>query len=262
MERLFDINFELSNEDRYNILTILKGRPMKLTALSEEMDITHQQCTRHLNRLVKTELIAKDPEGFYRISTYGELTLRQYQGQLFTANYREYFYKHVLTNIPDKFVSRLGELSNSSYIDDVMAVFKNIERVLNQAEEYVWRITDRYLLMIVPHVAAALDRGIEYRLIEPRDIVYPPGIEETGIFEDAWREGLFLNRILERVDVFLAVSEKEAAVVAFPTLDGRFDYLGFTSMDERMLDWCSDLFNYYWDRAVEKRTFVWPITRV
>ena len=101
LERLYDLNFELSNEDRFSILYMLVERPVKLTGLSKKIGVTHQQCVRHLNRLVKTGLVVKDPEGFYCLAPYGELTLRQYRGQQFTAKHRDYFNKHMLTDIPD-----------------------------------------------------------------------------------------------------------------------------------------------------------------
>ena len=43
--------------------------------------------------------------------------------------------------------------------------------------------------------------------------------------------GLLEFRVLRRVDVFLYMTEKEVCALAFPNLDGRFDYLGFTSTD-------------------------------
>lgn len=215
MERLCDLYFELSNKDRLSILEVLTERPTRLTGLSGELGITSQQCMRHMSRLVETGLAAKDPEGFYALPPYGELTLRQYGGQLFAAEHKDYFNRHTLAGAPNRFVSRLGELSNSTYVDDEMVVFRNIERVNNAAEEHVWRITDRYLMIVVSHAAAACERGIEMRLVEPSDIVYPPDIRDTDVFERAWREGLFKNRILERVDTFLAMSEREVAAVAF-----------------------------------------------
>jgi predicted transcriptional regulator len=47
-------------------------------------------------------------------------------------------------------------------------------------------------------------------------------------------------------------SEKEVAILSFPTLDDNYDYLGFTSKNDSALSWCSDLFIYYWDRAEVK----------
>lgn len=45
-------------------------------------------------------------------------------------------------------------------------------------------------------------------------------------------------RMLDEIDVFLWMSEKEVAVVSFPTLEGNFDYKGFTSRDEGAIRWC------------------------
>jgi len=59
----------------------------------------------------------------------------------------------------------------------------------------------------------------------------------------------------DRSDLYICMSEKEVAGVAFPYRDGRFDYLGFASEDERARGWCRDLFAHHWERA-EPRTEV------
>ena len=65
-------------------------------------------------------------------------------------------------------------------------------------------------------------------------------------------QGSIEMKMLDRIDVFLWMSEKEVVALAFPTLEGGFDYLGFTSKDKRALEWCGELFQYYWDRAEPK----------
>ena len=52
------------------------------------------------------------------------------------------------------------------------------------------------------------------------------------------------------------------AEVAFPLQDGAFEYLGFTSDDERAHKWCEDLFQHYGDRdelrsEVVERLYDW-----
>ena len=49
--------------------------------------------------------------------------------------------------------------------------------------------------------------------------------------------------------IFIAMSEKEVAALAFPSAEGRFDYLGFTASDEEAHRWCRDLYLHYWDAA-------------
>ncbi len=55
--------------------------------------------------------------------------------------------------------------------------------------------------------------------------------------------------MLDKLGVFLYMSEKEIAILSFPYSDGRFDYLGFASKDERTHRWCKNLFDYYWEKA-------------
>jgi predicted transcriptional regulator len=62
--------------------------------------------------------------------------------------------------------------------------------------------------------------------------------------------GLLNFKVLERVDLFLYVTEKEVSTLAFPNLDGRFDYWGFTSKNSRARKWCKDLFSYYWEKVI------------
>jgi predicted transcriptional regulator len=172
--------------------------------------------------------------------------MKQLQGQMFTSAKREYFTGHTLAQVPSEFVARLGELKGSLYVGDVMAVFQNIQEMCNEAEEYIWRLTDRHLNLIYPYLQAAADRGLEYKRIEPEVIVESPHVERMPLVEPSEVRGL------DTVDVFMAISEKEVASLAFPEVTGGFDYLGFTSRDEKTLKWCSELFQYYWDKAKPK----------
>jgi len=63
------------------------------------------------------------------------------------------------------------------------------------------------------------------------------------------RAGLYDEKLIEKVDLVLYISEKEVGLVAFPLQDGGYDYLGFTSGDERTHKWCVDLFEHYWEQA-------------
>jgi predicted transcriptional regulator len=44
------------------------------------------------------------------------------------------------------------------------------------------------------------------------------------------------------------VTDKEASF-GLPYLSGKMDYAQFFSKDLSFLNWCRDLFSYYWDRA-------------
>jgi predicted transcriptional regulator len=246
MERLCDLLFEVSNEVRLTILQHLEAGPSNISKLSKELDISNQECSRHVSRLVDAGLAERDSEGQYGLTEYGSLFMKQLQGQMFTSEHREYFNGHTLAQVPYEFVARLGELKGSLHVGDVMAVFQNIQEMCDEAEEYIWRITDKHLNLIYPNLQAAADRGVKYLRIEPEVLVVAPHVERMPLVEPGEVRGM------ETVDVFMAISEKEAAAIAFPEVTGGFDYLGFTSRDKETLKWCKELFQYYWERATPK----------
>ena len=255
---LSDLYFELSNEDRINILNILSERSLNLTKLSKRIGITNQECSRHLSRLVEAKLVKKTPNSQYQTSHYGELILRTKRGQSFIFEHRDYFNSHSLHSIPEAFVNRIGELSESQCIGDVMVVFQNIDRMFKEAEEFAYRITDQYLLLAVPSSLATTQAGLKFKIITDKDIDYPQEFDKaTAPFRILMQEGCFIPKELERVDVFLAMSEHEVAALSFPDSGGKYDYLGFTSKDTSMLKWCKDLFEYYWDIAEPKLDLPW-----
>jgi len=222
LENLCNLLFELSNEDRLRILHQLNKKAMNVTNLSKTLGLTTQESSRHVSRLGDVGLTEKDVDGLHRLTPYGELALKQLKGLEFISQHSDYFTSHTLARIPPEFVCRIGDLVNSTHVDDVMAAFYNVDKVFREAEEYIWVITK----IKESYRAKDMETARRARI--------------TGLLEE---------RILERLDICLYMSEKEVAGVAFPFPDGRFDYLGFTATDERSHKLCRDLFQYYWERA-------------
>jgi predicted transcriptional regulator len=48
---------------------------------------------------------------------------------------------------------------------------------------------------------------------------------------------------------FVGVISERAAIVGFPTSDGKMDYLAFYTENELALRWCEDLFMYFWNQV-------------
>ena len=252
METLCDIFFEFSNEDRLRILYALKETPLTVTSLSRELGLTTQEASRHLSRLGDAGLTLKDSEGGHHLTPYGHMSLSQLRGFRFTCSHRDYFRTHDVTRLPPGFMARIGELEPCAYVDDVMVIFHRIEQAFRDAEEYVWRMTDRYILTAIPVMEEALQRGVEFRLIEPRDIVIPPEFDNGPILQEALRTRQFRNNVIDQVNVFMAISEKEVAGICFPGADGRIDYRGFVSDDPGVHRWATDLYEYCWGRSERK----------
>jgi len=256
VENLSKLLFELSNEDRLRILQHIDREAMNVTNLSKALGLTTQECSRHLSRLGEVGLAKKDIEGLHRIGPFGKVVLKLLLGLRFVSGHSDYFTAHSLERLPPEFTSRIGDLAHSTHVKDVMAAFYNVDRVFEEAREHIWVITDQWLLGTwVPLTTRAIERKVKVKHLEPEDRVVSPKIKEGFRAEDveAARRGrvtgLLEERVLDRLDICLYMSEKEVAGVAFPLLDGSFDYLGFTATDERSRKWCGDLFQYYWERA-------------
>lgn len=243
MERLCNLLFELSSEDRLRILLELEKKAMKLTPLSKKLDLTVQETFRHLSRLSDAKLIKKGADGFYRPTPYGKHAMKLLSGFEFLSKHREYFTTHTISRLPNEFVSRVSDLINCTFMDDVMVAFHRAENMIQEAQEYVWVLSDQILMSALPFLEKAVKRRVEFRVILPEDLIPPPSFKPIPAITK-----LSESRTLKRVDVAITMSEKEGAV-AFPTIDGRMDYLGFKSTDERSHKWCRDLFLYYWKRA-------------
>ncbi len=243
MERLCNLMFELSNEDRLRILVMLRGDAMRLSHVSERLGLSVQETSRHLSRLSDEKLVLKGVDGAYGLTPYGEHALRLLPGYDFLSRHREYLSTHSTSRLPDEFANRIGDLVDCTFTGDIMVAFHNVENMIKEAREYVWILSDQILMSTQPLLDEAVRRGVEFRLVLPEDMTPPPGFRPMPAIDDVIK-----RRTLERVEVILGLSEKVARV-AFPTLDERMDHIGFRSTDEKAHRWCRDLFLYYWDRA-------------
>ena len=254
MERTLDLFFELSNEYRIGIMRFLMDKPGRITTIAQEIGINNQECSRHVNRLSEAGLIVKDEGGSYRITPYGVAVLELNSGYEFLSMNKEYFITHSLSKLPDRFVARIGDLKESQLAPDVMVSISEFESVIREAEEHVWVIIDQRTPSVRPLVARAVERGVEIRALSlvSREH-YGVGkreIDETDerIILDGYIAGQALSGDIDDASVFLYMSEK-AAFIAFPLEDGSFDYIGFTTTDEKAVSLCSDIFEHCWERA-------------
>ncbi len=88
---------------------------------------------------------------------------------------------------------------------------------------------------------------------------YPTDYEP--VLNEVRASGLLEERVLEKLDIYLCMSEKEVATVAFPCLDGKFDYFGFATTDKRAHKWCLDLFHHFWRDALPRSQVIEELYR-
>ena len=252
MENFCSLLFELSSVDRLDILLLLKKAPLKLSHISGKLDFTVQETSRNVARLSDAKLITKDVDGLFHLTPYGEEALNLLSGFRFLFENREYFTAHTARGLPKQFESSLGLLDRCEFVSDVMVAFHNIEKMIANAQEHVWILTNQVLASSIPFLVAALERGAEFRLLMPKDFEPTKSIRElvsNPVFAKATRTGKLDVKFIEKIDVFVCLSEKEAAALAFPNLEGKLDYVGFKSASASVLEWANALYGHYWGKA-------------
>ena len=118
IEHFHDILFELSNEDRFNILQSLTSDNYNVTNMSRHLALTTQEASRHLNRLAEVGLIMKSVSGEYELTSYGKLVLSQATGIMFATSNKEYFIDHKTDDIPLEFLCQLTKLRESKLVNE------------------------------------------------------------------------------------------------------------------------------------------------
>lgn len=264
MSRFHDILFEVSSETRHDILKILSEGPSVVTNVSEAIGISLTEASRHFSRLAQLELIAKRVDGTYVITLLGQTVLNQLKPLEFISKHSSYFNTHNMTLIPERFQNRIHELDGATpnYLKrvNIMRVSDSVGRVALETDEYLVGIVDDEIMEFVFYVEPdegtykilrdAKTRGIKYRVLVPPSF-NPEKIHNRAleIQIELIKAGVLEYRVIESIDIFIHMSEKEASIIAFPDEDGLYDYLGFEATDQRSLNWCRDLFEYYWAKA-------------
>jgi len=244
MSELCELFFELSNEDRVNILILLQQEHLNLTNISNKLMLRNQETSRHLSRLEESGLVLKKTDGTYQNTSFAELILRKQSEIGFLLDHREYFNSHSVDGLPSILLANLGVLSNSNYIDDTLIALQVVKRIIDEAEEYLYRLSDQFLMVLIDPIVAAAERGINYYFIYSADIKVPPNAKETVRLREAKRKGSFFSYTHENVTAFMVMSEKEV-MLAFPKLDGSYDYTGFNSTHGEVLRWCKELYDHH-----------------
>ena len=261
-ENFYSLLFEVSNEIRHRILLLLQRRPMRITDIAREQGLNHPEIRRHLTRLRDIGLIERDVEGLYHLTPYGETSILLFKEFEFLSANSGYFETHSLSEVPARFVKQIGELGGSACLRNAMDFFRYTENLFKESKERVWILVDQFPMNFLSTIVEAINRGVRFRVIEPRERVLNPDLdamtsEEIQALSQTRRTPYVEQRMLERVSVLLFLSDSRC-VLAFPTLDGQHDFKGFTATHESALSWSREFFQHHWDGAENRRAASLP----
>jgi predicted transcriptional regulator len=232
--------FELASNRRASILFEVAKQNLKMQQIAKSLNMTVTETFRHLQRLSDAKLVEKKTDGAYAITSLGKLGTGFLLGFNFILKNADFFLEHDVSLLPYEFVNRLGELSNADCCKEAMSNMNRARKIVLEAEKSLWAMGEQVDSSHIQPTNDKMSKGLEFKFIMQKNLAKE--------FKNSQAEILKGSRYLERIDVSLLVSEKEASVL-FRRHSGVMDYVGLFGTDEKFRKWCTDLFMYYWERA-------------
>lgn len=247
-EKISELLFEFSNPSRLDILLLIKEKNIKPSQLARAADQTIQETSRHLQRLTKALLVERNSNGAYSLTPLGKQLLALFPEIHFLAINSEYFTTHDPSCLPPEFRYGLGLIHEYDKASHVMEAFQQSEDLIRNSEEIIWIHSDHILASTLPLIEEAVQRGVDFRVILPKALGNQRSQFEphSNIVSGEYSQSH--DRSIDSVQLIIVMSEKKA-LLAFPTKDGRPDYLGFALSNDDGLNWCKELYLHFWNQS-------------
>jgi predicted transcriptional regulator len=245
---------ELASEARLSILLSLKRKPAKLSTLAREHDTTVQEVYRNLNRLMQEGLAEKGVDGLFHLTELGLLVMDQLPYFIFLKNHRFFLEEHDLlkSGLPSKFLRRIGELEGCKEVNSVTAVLQKLKKLESSANQSIKAMIAQALPEETSLVIESIRHGVDVSIITGQNTIVPKDLVKnfSPTLEKLFSEKVFKHRMLDRVPLAVYIADNSQAAVMFPDRHGEVDMSKlFVSEDPKFCEWCSDLFEYYWQRS-------------
>jgi predicted transcriptional regulator len=246
---------ELGSEQRLSILLRLTEDDIKLSQLAKDLGVTMQEVHRNVNRLMEVDLIKKNAEGTFSLTTFGNTIIKQIPAYDFLSRNKEYFSDHNLGEVPMKFVHRIGALNNSEYIPGLVAVIERWKQLYNESSEYIYGMVPQIPLDLIESVIPKIKNdGVKFNYILPQKAIVPKRrtqlLTQSGYYDLLKMEKKVVDRrMVDRVQVAVVLNERQATVM-FPVVKDKIaadmNSMFYSRDDSLFHEWCLDYFRYCW----------------
>lgn len=246
---------ELASEQRIEIIKHLAKQRERLTTISKLVGATAPEVHRNLDRLIRMQIIKKDSEGFFYLTTVGKIMAVQIPLVSFLSENKKYLESHSIENIPEQFIQRLGSLANSKLLSSYVQILDKWKQIHTNSKEYVFN-----LLVEVPYsddlfsiIEDRLNNGVKIKSVfsEMANLsAERKSTLEKYRIKNHISEGK-IERRMGNISTILLLNEKEALLM-FPLMTGDVDMSkGFYSADGDFHQWCIEYFTYCWNNSYD-----------
>ncbi|QUC64806.1 helix-turn-helix domain-containing protein [Nitrosopumilus sp. K4] len=243
---------EVSSEQRLKIIQLLSQNTFTLSELAKEIDATKPEIHRNLDRLEKSGFIRKNSSGNFVLTTLGQMILGLVPNLAFVIDNKKYFMEHPINSLPEKFISRFGELFESKLLKSYVDVFEYWKSIYEEAEEYIYNILYDvpYFDDFVKPINKKLSQGVKIKSIFYEKAIVSDSrndaVKKLKKYIDA---GDIQRMMTKTVSAAVILNEKQSCLI-FPNTDGKLDAgYALVSDDALFHQWCFDYFNYSWYNA-------------
>ena len=252
-----EIFSSLANSQRLAILYIISENKKTLSSIAKELKITTQETHRNLNKLMNSNIIEKDFKGYFSLTVFGDMIIKNISAINFLSKHKRFFSEHNFHNIPIKFIQRIGALEKSDFLSGFVAVIEYIKRMYQNCEKYIYSILPQVPLDLI-HTAIPIvrERGLKFKHILPIDALIPKKSEEfleNEGYSKLLYKGIIERRMVTKTNLGIVLTEHQALVM-FPLskglVDMNFIFCNNVSMDGGLFhEWCLDYFIEIWNNA-------------
>jgi predicted transcriptional regulator len=168
---------------------------------------------------------------------------------VFLSENKKYFEKHNFSDLPLKFVQRIGALEKGKHLKGFVKVQEQLKEIYQNADKYVYSIITEEPMELIELAAKKAKKGINLNCILSHNTIVPRGRKELLKklrYSKLVADGQIKRKMFDRVKTLVVLNENESCVM-FPTNDGEVDMSQlFYSNDRNFHEWCLDYFRYCW----------------
>lgn len=240
---------ELSSHQRLHILSNLIEKKSKISDMAKKLGATTQEVHRNFMRLEDGGFIGKNNDGRYGLTTYGKTMFTQIPTLIFLSKNRKYFEHHNFGGVPNKFVLRIGQLSNGIYVKGVTKVIEKWRDIFTNSQEYIYGILVEEPIELIEPLIKKAKNGIKVQSIFSENTIVSKTRKKTltNLGLDKLIDAKQVERKMKKnVKTIVVLNEKESCV-SFPNIGGDSNITEMFYSNAAMFhEWCLDFFRYNW----------------
>ena len=250
-----NIFMELASDTRCEILKMLDDKPAHATKIASTLKLTKQETHRNTARLTEFGVIKKGADGFFLLTEFGKALISQFPYFQFLNKHKEYFENHTLGNVPEKFVHRLGELENTQHVSSVAKVLVRLRKMESSTKNQFKLMSTQGFTDEGKIIQDLIKKGVKTQILIGKNTVLPREVLEDIDLEKLMKRENFQPRQIEKIEIVIFIMDENCAIL-FPNTKGEINMNDmFVGNDNRVRDWCDDVFEHYWKFSKPRTNF-------